>query len=133
MSRGLTVVVLLVFICAGGAAGQSRVTAAPDAAVQSALQQYAAALQSFDAAAVKRVQPSIDVASLTTAFRDMRSLEVVISDVRVLSEETAVTRVSCRISQTLTPKAGSKRTVAVTRVIRLRKQDGNWLIDAFER
>jgi hypothetical protein len=44
-----------------------------------------------------------------------------------------VTRVSCRVTQTLTPKAGSKQTIAVTRVIRLHEQDDVWVIDAFER
>jgi hypothetical protein len=37
------------------------------------------------------------------------------------------------VTQTLTPKAGTKKTTAVTRVIRFRRQAGGWLIDAFER
>jgi hypothetical protein len=41
--------------------------------------------------------------------------------------------VSCRVTQTLTPKAGGKQTSAVTRVLRLRRQEAVWLIDGFER
>jgi hypothetical protein len=37
------------------------------------------------------------------------------------------------VNQTLTPKAGSKQTTAVTRVMRLRRQVGSWIIESFER
>jgi len=85
------------------------------------------------ALAVKKVQPSIDIENLKNAFNDMRALEVMIDEIKILSTESTTTRVSCRVTQTLTPKAGSKRTVAVMRVMRLRKQDSGWVIDAFER
>jgi len=106
---------------------------AVEAAIQETLQQYSAALANLDALAVKRVQPSIDVDTLRTAFKEMRTLEVMIEDVRILSSETATARVSCRVTQTLTPKAGTKKTTTVTRVIRFRRQEGGWVIDAFER
>jgi hypothetical protein len=41
--------------------------------------------------------------------------------------------VSCRVTQTLTPKVGSKRTTTVTRVMRLRRDADAWVIDSFER
>lgn len=97
------------------------------------LQQYSAALESLDAEAVKKLQPSMDVESLKKAFREMRELDVTIDNIKVLSVDAALARVSCRVSQTLTPKAGSKQTTAVTRVLRLRRVQTAWVIDAFER
>lgn len=97
------------------------------------LQQYAAALESLDATAVKKLQPSIDAENLKKAFKEMRELDVTIDNVKVLSVDATLARVSCRVSQTLTPKAGSKQTTAVTRVLRLRRVQAAWVIDAFER
>jgi hypothetical protein len=104
-----------------------------DVGVREALQQYSVAFASLNAAAVKKVQPSIDTENLKAAFKQMKALQVSIDDMKILSTEGAVTRVSCRVTQTLTPKAGSKQTIAVIRVIRLHKQDDVWVIDAFER
>ena len=104
-----------------------------DTALRDTLTQYASAFQSLDAAAVKRVQPSANVTSLQTAFSEMRALEVRIDEVTVLSEDQSATRVSCRVRQTLTPKAGSRKSINVVRVVRLRKQSTGWVIDAFER
>jgi hypothetical protein len=112
-----------------GAQGEKPV----DSGVREALQQYATALESLDADAVKKVQPSIDVEGLKRAFREMRSLDVAIDNVRLLSGDPTSARVSCRVEQTLTPKAGSKQTTTVTRVLRLRRVDGVWIIQAFER
>lgn len=97
------------------------------------LQQYAAALESLDANAVKKLQPSIDAEGLKKAFKEMRELDVTIDTIKVLSVDATLARVSCRVSQTLTPKAGSKQTTAVTRVLRLRRVQAAWVIDAFER
>jgi hypothetical protein len=120
------------FAAAQGPAGST--TARPvEAAARELLQQYSAALETLDAEAVRKVQPSIDVQALRKAFAQMRELDVVIDDVKVLSSDAAVARVGCRVTQTLMPKAGSKRTTAVTRVMRLRRQAGGWVIDAFER
>ena len=63
----------------------------------------------------------------------MRELKVAIDAVRVLSTDGATARVSCRVTQTLTPKVGSKQTTAVTRVMRLRRDANAWIIDGFER
>ena len=108
-------------------------SAQPDAAIREVLRQYADALAHLDADAVKKVQPSIDVEGLRKAFKEMRALNVTIADVRVLAADEAMARVSCKVNQTLTPKAGSKQTTAVTRVMRLRRQVGSWIIDSFER
>jgi hypothetical protein len=63
----------------------------------------------------------------------MRALEVTIADLKVLSADNVAVRVSCKVTQTLTPKAGSKHTTTVTRVVRLKRVDAGLVIDAFER
>jgi hypothetical protein len=108
-------------------------SSAAEASVRETLQKYSAALESLDADAVKKVQPSIPTENLTKAFKDMRELKVEIDTVRLLSMDGATARVSCRVTQTLTPRVGSKRTTAVTRVMRLRKDADSWVIDGFER
>ena len=107
--------------------------AAAEPGIRDLLQRYSAALESLDAGAVKKVQPSLPADNLAKAFKDMRELKVAIDAVRVLSTDGATARVSCRVTQTLTPKAGSKQTSAVTRVMRLRRETDSWVIDAFER
>ena len=102
-------------------------------AARDVLQQYSAALASLDADAVKKVQPSIDVENLRRAFREMKTLEVAIDSIKLLSTDASITRVSCRVVQTLTPKAGARRATEVTRVVRLRRLDRGWVIDGFER
>ena len=114
------------------AAAQAQPSAA-EAGVRDTLRRYSAALESRDADAVKKVQPSIPTESLAKAFKDMRELKVMIDDVRVLSMDGAAARVSCRVTQTLTPRVGSKQTTAVTRVMRLRRDAELWVIDGFER
>lgn len=117
-------------LAAGGLQAQ---TTAAETGVRDALQRYSAALESLDANAVKKVQPSIPVDNLAKAFKEMRELKVAINDVRVLSVDGTTARVSCRVTQTLTPKAGSKQTTAVTRVMRMRRNADVWVIDGFER
>ncbi len=104
-----------------------------EAAIRETLRQYATALARLDADAVKKVQPSIAVEQLRQAFKEMRALNVTIDEVRVLAADDTLARVSCKVNQTLTPKAGSKQATAVTRVMRLRRQVGSWIIDGFER
>lgn len=116
------------------AAGMAQVqTVAAEPGIRDTLQRYSTALESLDANAVKKVQPSIPADNLAKAFKDMRELKVTIDDVRVLSADGATARVSCRVTQTLTPKVGSKQTTAVTRVMRLRRDVAIWVIDGFER
>jgi hypothetical protein len=107
--------------------------AGADAAVRETLQRYSAALESRDADAVKKVHPSIATESLAKAFKDMRELKVLIDAVRVLSIDGSTARVSCRVTQSLTPRVGSSRTTAVTRVMRLKRDADVWVIDNFER
>jgi hypothetical protein len=107
--------------------------AAAEPAIREMLQRYSAALESLDPNAVKRVQPSIPVDNLAKAFKDMRELKVTIDEVKVISVEGAIARVSCQVTQTLTPRAGSRQTTKVTRVMRLRRDAEVWLIDGFER
>jgi hypothetical protein len=108
-------------------------TNAAEAGVRDTLQRYSAALESLDATAVKKVQPSLPEETLARAFKDMRELKVAIDDVKVLSIDGTTARVSCRVMQTLTPKTGSKKTTAVTRVMRLKRGAEAWFIDGFER
>jgi hypothetical protein len=106
---------------------------AADSGVRDTLRRYSAALESLDAAAVKRVQPAIPADTLAKAFKEMRELKVAIDEVRVLSSDAATVRVSCKVTQTLTPKAGAKQTTTLTRVMRLRRVSESWVIDGFER
>jgi hypothetical protein len=122
-----------IFLCACVTTLYSQASDRVEAEARDLLQQYSAALESLNADAVKKLQPSIDVETLKKAFKEMRELDVTIDNVKVLSVDAALARVSCRVSQTLTPKAGSKQTTAVTRVLRLRKMQSAWVIDAFER
>jgi hypothetical protein len=116
-----------------GTAPQAPADRALEVSAADVLQRYAAALEALDADAVKKVQPSIAVDTLKKAFKQMRTLDVSIDNIRVLSSDGASMRVSCRVAQTLTPKAGSRQTTTVTRVLRLRKQEASWIIDGFER
>lgn len=108
-------------------------TADAEAGVRDALQKYSVALESLDATSVKKIQPAIPIENLAKAFKEMRELKVDIDAVRVLSLDTATARVSCRVTQTLTPRVGARQTTAVNRVMRLRRQAGAWVIDGFER
>lgn len=104
-----------------------------DLSVRETLQQYSAAYESLDAERVKKIHPAIDLETLKRTFRDMRELKVSIDSVKVLSTDGNITRVSARIMQQLTPRAGTKQTTNITRVFRLRKQEAAWVIDGFER
>jgi hypothetical protein len=104
-----------------------------DLSVRETLQQYSAAYESLDAERVKKIHPAIDLETLKSTFRNMRELKVTIDSVKVLSSDGTITRVSARIMQVLTPRAGTKQTTNITRVFRLRKQESAWLIDGFER
>jgi hypothetical protein len=108
-------------------------SAAAESSVRDMLRRYSAALESLDAGAVKKVQPSIPLENLAKAFKDMRELKVTIEEVRVLSIDGSKARVSCRVTQSLTPKVGAKQTSAVTRVMRLQRTADLWVIDGFER
>jgi hypothetical protein len=118
-------------LLATGAPQAQAIAAEPG--IRDTLQRYSAALESLDATAVKKVQPSIPTDNLAKAFKDMRELKVTIDEVRVLSADGNAARVSCRVTQTLTPRVGSKQTTAVTRVMRLRRDVAIWVIDGFER
>ena len=107
--------------------------AAGHPAVRETLDRYVSALESLDADAVKKVQPSVDADGLKRAFAEMRSLDVDLDEIRVLSADVTSARVSCRVTQTLTPKAGSRQKSTVTRVLRLRRQEAGWVIQDFER
>ncbi|MFN2446051.1 MAG: hypothetical protein ABR606_10805 [Vicinamibacterales bacterium] len=124
----------LLLLAAGASAhAQAPADANVKTGVAELLNQYTAALESLDADAVKKVQPSADPETLKNAFRQMRSLEVDIDEITVLSATDTGARVSCRVKQTLVPRAGSKQTTTVTRVLRLKRQQDVWLIDTFER
>jgi hypothetical protein len=136
MSTARAAALALIFLFAAvhaGAQGAAPGVSPVEVGIREALRQYSTALENLDADAVKRVQPAIELEALKKAFREMKSLKVAIEDVRVLTAGDDAARVSCRVTQTLTPKAGSKQTTAVTRVLRLRRQVGAWTIELFER
>ena len=131
MTRRAAFIAVLALVCATGSLrAQDR---GLEAAVSAALDRYSSALESLDADSVKKIQPAIDVEALRKAFREMRALEVTIADLKVLSNDASVVRVSCKVTQTLTPKAGTKQTSSVNRVVRLKRLDAGFVIDAFER
>ena len=131
----LTVVMLLAGLSAYNVVASTPQAdlAAAESSVRDTLQRYAAALEHLDANAVKKVQPSLAADNLAKAFKEMKELKVTIDTVKVLSVEKTTALVSCRVTQTLTPKVGPKTTTAVTRVMRLRRDADLWVIDGFER
>jgi hypothetical protein len=129
----IATVIIVASLPAARVRAQQAPPAGADAAVRETLQRYSAALESRDADAVKKVHPSIATESLAKAFKDMRELKVLIDAVRVLSIDGSTARVSCRVTQSLTPRVGSSRTTAVTRVMRLKRDADVWVIDNFER
>jgi hypothetical protein len=105
-----------------------------EAAAKDLFQEYAAAYESLDAERVKKIQPAMDLALLRRAFRDFREMKLTIDDIKVLTLDGPIARVSIRVTQVVTPKAGARQSPdIVTRVVRLRKQEAIWLIDGFER
>lgn len=105
-----------------------------EAAAKEVFQEYAAAYEALNADRVKKIQPSMDLALLRRTFRDLRELKLTIDDIKVLTVDGPVARVSIRVTQVATPKAGAKPNPnIVTRVVRLRRQEAVWLIDGFER
>lgn len=90
-------------------------------------------MESRDADQVKKTYPSVDFERLRNAFRDAREIKVTIDNIRVLSIDGNTARVSCRVVQAFTPKAGTKHMSTVTQVFRLRRQEAVWLIDGWER
>jgi ABC-type branched-subunit amino acid transport system substrate-binding protein len=132
-AAGFALAFLVAAAAHAGAQAVAQAGPPADRGIREALRQYSSALENLDADAVKKIQPSIQVEALRKAFKEMKSLKVAIEDVRVLASDDAGARVSCRVTQTLTPKAGSKQTTAVTRVLRLRRQVGAWTIELFER
>jgi hypothetical protein len=105
-----------------------------EAAAKDIFQEYAAAYEALNADRVKKIQPSMDLALLRRTFRDLRELKLTIDEIKVLTVDGPVARVSIRVTQVATPKAGAKPDPnVVTRVVRLRRQEAVWLIDGFER
>lgn len=124
---------LALFPAAFAAGAPQSDLAAAESGVRDTLQRYSAALERLDANAVKKVQPSLAAENLARAFKEMKELKVAIDEVKVLSADKATALVSCRVTQTLTPKVGPKQTTAVTRVMRMRRDATAWVIDGFER
>lgn len=105
-----------------------------EAAAKELFQEYAAAYEALNADRVKKIQPSMDLALLRSAFRDFREMKLSIDNIKVLTVDGPIARVSIRVTQVVTPKAGAKPNPEVnTRVVRLKRQEAVWLIDGFER
>jgi len=132
----LVALAVMLQLWTGGAvtiAQQPSSNRAAEVGARDVLQQYSTAFASLDAIAVKKLHPSIDLENLKKAFGEMHALDVRIEDIRVLSTDGAIARVSCRVTQTLTSRASVKQSTSITRVMRLRKQSASWVIESFER
>jgi Protein kinase domain len=98
-------------------------------AILATLREYAAAYESLNAEAVRRVFPSIDVARLAARFRDLRAQQVAMTNEQIsIDGTTAVVR--CKVRQAYTPRVGSGGSQTVDAEFRLQKIGGRWLIVA---
>jgi hypothetical protein len=93
------------------------------------LNAYQAAYERLDAAAVKRVYPSVDQAGLVKAFGYYRSLSMAINNPRIEVSGSGAD-VSCTIVIRIQPRAGgtSEQTSTQPTTLRLRKSGGSWII-----
>jgi hypothetical protein len=95
--------------------------------IRAVLRSYAAAYASLDVAAVQRVYPSVNAASLRRSFAEYRSFEVQISQEQISVNGSEAT-VTCRVRQSFVPKVGSGRSDTLTATFELRKVGTQWVI-----
>ncbi len=103
---------------------------ADEAAVRGVLGEYKAAYERLDAAAVKRIWPTLTAAQerqLADQFRAFKSYSLQFQNVAVSLAGTTAT-VSCRIARTATPKAGRPQSNANNASLELRKEGAGWVI-----
>ena len=103
-------------------------------AIQETLRRYADAYGSRDAAAVRKVLPSLTVQQmrgLEKDFSDYRSYSVDIAEPRiVVDRETAVA--TSQVTRSFVTKSGVAGGHTMATTFRLRKIDGSWVIERLE-
>jgi serine/threonine protein kinase len=112
------------------AAAESSPVSAEDQ-VRGVLDDYRQAYESLDAAAVRRVQPSLtdgQVEELRRAFEQYDAYRITITDIKLnLAGDKAT--VSCRVARRLDPKAGRSQSDTRPTVFHLEKRGGtSWVI-----
>jgi hypothetical protein len=104
--------------------------AAEEAAIRATLREYAAAYESLDVDAVRRVYPNVNAGALTRSFAGLSAQEVRISGDDKITIDGANAVVTCTVLQSFTPKVGQGRRQNVQSTFRLQKAGGRWLIVA---
>jgi len=103
--------------------------AAEEAAIRATLREYAAAYESLDVDAVRRVYPGVNADALARSFRAMTAQQVQIGNDAQISIEGATAVVRCTVVQGFTPRVGQgRRPQPVAATFRLQKTGGRWVI-----
>jgi ketosteroid isomerase-like protein len=98
-----------------------------DQLIRGTLDAYAEAYRRLDVAAVQRVFPTVDRATLQRGFAQADSQEVQISDIRIEVAGNRAT-VRCRVFQRIDLKAGNEGTVNEQTVFQMEKRGDRWVI-----
>ena len=98
-----------------------------EAAVRATLRAYERAYSSLDAQAVKRIFPNVNADALGRAFAQLREQSVVIRNERVKVTGTTAT-VSGTVTQSFTPRVGSRGQTSVDAQFQLQKTEAGWII-----
>ena len=103
--------------------------AAEEGAIRATLREYAAAYESLNVDAVRRVYPTVNTEALARLFRELRSQQVQITGDDSITIDGASAVVRCVVVQSFTPKVGAgRRGEKVASVFRLQKTGGRWVI-----
>ena len=102
--------------------------AAEEAAIRATLREYAAAYESLNVDAVRRVYPTVNAEALARSFREMSSQQVQITADDTITIDGATAVVRCTVIQSFTPKVGAGQRRNVPSVFRLQKTGGRWVI-----
>jgi len=103
--------------------------AAEEAAIRATLGEYAAAYESLNVDAVRRVYPSVNADALARSFRAMTAQHVQIGNDVQISIDGATAVVRCTVVQGFTPRVGQgRRPQPVAATFRLQKANGRWVI-----
>jgi hypothetical protein len=103
--------------------------AAEEAAIRATLRDYAAAYESLNVDAVRKVYPKVNADALARSFREMAAQQVQIGNDAQISIEGATAVVRCTVIQGFTPRVGQgRRPQPVAATFRLQKTGGRWVI-----
>jgi len=102
--------------------------AAEEAAIRETLREYAAAYESLDVDAVRRVYPGVNAGALARSFNGLSAQQVRISGDDRITIDGATAVVTCTVLQSFTPKVGQGRRQNLQSTFRLQKTGGRWVI-----